>query len=64
MSLAPLFGGAFLSEETMSKKLLKEGLKQPKEQTVKEKPYTVKASVQKAVKDLKAMSKDRGSLPL
>ena len=51
-------------QETMSKKLLKEGLKKPKEQTVKEKPYTVKASVEKAVKDLKAMSKDRGSLPL
>lgn len=48
----------------MSKALLKEGLKKPKEQTAKEKPYTVKASVQKAVKNLKAMSKDRGSLPL
>ena len=48
----------------MSKALLKEGLKKPKEKTVKEKPYNVKASVEKAVKNLKAMSKDRGSLPL
>jgi hypothetical protein len=48
----------------MSKALLKEGLKEPKEKTIKEKPYTVKASVQKAVKQLKTMSKDRGSLPL
>ena len=48
----------------MSKALLKEGLKKPKEQTGKEKPYTVKASVKKAVKDLKAMSETPGALPL
>ena len=48
----------------MSKKLLKEGLKPQKENVVKAKPYTEKASVEKAVKNLKTMSKDRGSLPL
>jgi hypothetical protein len=48
----------------MSKALLKEGLKEPKEKTVKAKPYSEKASVTKAVASLKKMSETPGSLPL
>ena len=49
----------------MSRALLKEGLKKPKEKTVKnKKPYSEKASVKKAVATLKKMSETPGSLPL
>mgnify|MGYP003114650880 FL=1 len=48
----------------MSKALLKEGLKLPKEKNVKSKPYTEKASVKKAVESLSKMAKTPGSLPL
>jgi len=56
--------GAIPIEELMSKALLKEGLKTPKEKTVKAKPYSEKASVTKAVASLKKMSETPGSLPL
>jgi len=48
----------------MSKALLKEGLKLPKEKEVRAKPYTEKASVKKAVESLNKMTKTPGSLPL
>jgi hypothetical protein len=48
----------------MSKALLKEGLKPPKEKTVKAKPYSEKESVKKAVSALSKMAKTPGSLPL
>jgi len=49
----------------MSKALLKEGLKKPKERKVKDKkPYSEKASVKKAVATLKKMSETPGALPL
>ena len=60
----PSFGGAIPFEDKMSKALLKEGLKLPKEKVVKAKPYTEKASVKKAVSTLDNMSKTPGALPL
>jgi hypothetical protein len=48
----------------MSKALLKEGLKTPKEKAVKAKPYSEKASAAKAVASLSKMAKTPGSLPL
>jgi hypothetical protein len=59
-----LYGLAFPIEDTMSKALLKEGLKPPKEKVVKAKPYSEKASVKKAVASLSKMAKTPGSLPL
>tara|TARA_R100000908_G_C3636643_1_gene74910 strand:- start:51 stop:239 length:189 start_codon:yes stop_codon:yes gene_type:complete len=56
--------GAIPFEDKMSKALLKEGLKLPKEKNVKSKPYTEKASVKKAVESLSKMAKTPGSLPL
>jgi len=56
--------GAIPIEDTMSKALLKEGLKPTKEKVVKSKPYSEAASVKKAVAELKKMSKTPGSLPL
>tara|TARA_R110002020_G_scaffold327120_1_gene542720 strand:+ start:367 stop:516 length:150 start_codon:yes stop_codon:yes gene_type:complete len=49
----------------MSRALLKEGLKKPKEKSVgNKKPYSARASVKKAVAELKKMSETPGSLPL
>jgi len=56
--------GAIPFEDKMSKALLKEGLKLPKEKEVRAKPYTEKASVKKAVESLNKMTKTPGSLPL
>ncbi len=57
--------GAIPFEDKMSKAQLREGLKPPKEpKPIERKPYTVKASVKKAVKTLKKMSETPGALPL
>jgi hypothetical protein len=49
----------------MSRALLKEGLKKPKEKAVRnKKPYSAKASAKKAVETLKKMSETPGSLPI
>ncbi len=49
----------------MSKALLREGLKKPKEpKPIEKKPYTEKASVRKATATLKKMSETPGALPL
>ena len=57
--------GAIPFEDKMSKALLKEGLKAPKEpKPIEKKPYSEKASVKKAVKTLESWTKKPGSLPL